>query len=84
VKIGIRTIRVRTAVEAATPPGEASDERHTLPVRGRESGYGPRPEDLVMTCGREPYRPRHAADATEEPLDGNKAPADVRPGRHRG
>jgi hypothetical protein len=84
VKIGIRTIRARTAVEAAAPPGEASDERPTLAVRERERRNASRPEDLAMTSARAPYRPRHAADAAEEPLDGNHAPADLRPGRHRG
>jgi hypothetical protein len=46
-------------------------------------GKASRPEDLSSTKAGEPYRPRHAADATEPTLDRSEAPADPRTGRHR-
>lgn len=82
MKIGIRTRLARTPVEAP-PPEEGSREHTTLPIV-RKRGKVSQPENLVPTGVEEPYRPRHAADATEGQPAWSEAPGNLRMGRHRG
>ena len=83
MNLDIRTGKARTPVETAASLGERSGEDPTLPVRERERGQASRPEDFAVMDAGEPYRPRHAADAAEAPLDSSELPPDLRPGRHR-
>lgn len=85
MNLDIRIGEARTPVETAASLGERSGEDPTLPVRERERerGQASRPEDFALMDAGEPYRPRHAADAAEAPLDSSELPTDLRPGRHR-
>ena len=84
LKLGIRTRMARTPVDVAPPLALGANERPTLTAHEPEHGKAPRSEDWVVTGAAKPYRPRHAADATEEPTVQSEAPADLATGRHRG
>ena len=85
MKLGIRTGKARTPVETAASRGDSFGEHPTLPVREREQERGQawRPEGFALNAAGAPYRPRHAADAAEAPLDSSELPTDLQPGRHR-
>jgi hypothetical protein len=83
MKLGIRTGKARTPVETAASLGERSGEHPTLRVSERERAQASRPEDFALMGAGEPYRPRHAAEAAEAPLDSSELSTGLRPVRHR-
>jgi hypothetical protein len=83
MELGIRTGKARTPPETAASPGERSGKHPTLPMRAREPGLAPLPEDFALVAAGEPYRPRHAADVAEETLDSSELPTEPPRGRHQ-
>jgi hypothetical protein len=49
----------------------------------REREQATRIEDFALMGAGEPYRPRHAADAAEAPLESGELPLGLRQSRHR-
>ena len=85
MKLGIRTGKAHPPLETSASLGEGSGEDPTFMVRERdgEPGQAFPPEGLVLVGAGEPYRPRHAADAVQEPLDSSELPTEPQRGRHQ-
>jgi len=83
MKLGILTGKARTPAEMVASPGEGPGDDPTLPVHESEGEQASLPDVFVVPGAGEPYRPRHAADAAEAPLDSSELPTGPRPARHR-
>jgi hypothetical protein len=83
MKLGILTGKARTPAEMAASSGEGPGDDSTLPAREPEREPASLPDEFVVPGAGEPYRPRHAADAAEAPMDSSELPTGPRPARHR-